>query len=123
MDELLRNILKIKSDKGISDRQFQKDLGLYASAVSEWKNGSSKSYEKHLVKIAKYLDVSIDSLLGKKAAPTLDEQLDSIDFALSGEIRDLSDAEKQDLLDYIRFKKSQRLRGGGSKINELVGII
>lgn len=36
MDELLRNILKIKSDKNITDRQFQKDLGLYASAVSEW---------------------------------------------------------------------------------------
>jgi transcriptional regulator with XRE-family HTH domain len=111
MDELLRNILKIKSDKNITDRQFQKDLGLYASAVSEWKNGSSKSYEKHLVRIAKYLDVSVDTLLGKKTTPSIDEQLDGVDFALSGEIRDLSDAEKQDLLDYIRFKKSKRLGG------------
>lgn len=111
MDELLRNILKIKSDKNITDRQFQKDLGLYASAVSEWKNGSSKSYEKHLVRIAKYLDVSVDTLLGEKTTPSIDEQLDGVDFALSGEIRDLSDAEKQDLLDYIRFKKSKRLGG------------
>lgn len=112
MDELLRNILKIKSDKNITDRQFQKDLGLYASAVSEWKNGSSKSYEKHLVRIAEYLDVSVDTLLGKESsASALDEQLSGVDFALSGEIRDLSDAEKQDLLDYIRFKKSKRLGG------------
>ena len=44
---------------------------------------------------------------------TLDQQLSGIDFALSGEIHDLTDAEKQDILDYIRFKKSQR--GGGSK--------
>ena len=45
--------------------------------------------------------------------PNLDQQLSGIDFALSGEIHDLTDNEKQDILDYIRFKKSQR--GGGDK--------
>ena len=55
----------------------------------------------------------------KKEAPIpeaetgLDAQLSGIDFALSGEIHDLTDNEKQDILDYIRFKKSQR--GGGNK--------
>ncbi|MEY8311766.1 helix-turn-helix domain-containing protein [Oscillospiraceae bacterium 42-9] len=48
-----------------------------------------------------------------EAAPSLDQQLSDIDFALSGEIHDLTDNEKQDILDYIRFKKSQR--GGGDK--------
>ncbi len=43
----------------------------------------------------------------------LDQQLSGIDFALSGEIHGLTDNEKQDILDYIRFKKSQR--GGGDK--------
>ncbi len=107
MDNLLRNILRIKDSKGITDQKFQKDLGLYASAVSEWKNGKSKSYEKHLVKIADYLGVSVDRLLGKPAT-SLDEQLNEIHFALAGELRDLTDAEKQDILDYIRFKKSQK---------------
>lgn len=46
-------------------------------------------------------------------ARSLDQQLSGIDFALSGEIHDLTDNEKQDILDYIRFKKSQR--GGGDK--------
>jgi len=107
MDVLLKNILRVKDNKGITDQQFQKDLGLYASAVSEWKNGKSKSYEKHLVKIADYLEVSVDSLLEKPVAP-LDNQLSKIDFALAGELHDLTDAEKQDILNYILFKKTQR---------------
>lgn len=32
----------------------------------------------------------------------------SIDFALSGEISQLSDAEKKDILDYVRFKRQQK---------------
>lgn len=35
------------------------------------------------------------------------DNLQGIDFALSGEISKLTDAEKQDILDYIRFKKSK----------------
>lgn len=109
MDEILRNILKLKNERGISDRQFQKDLGLYASAVSEWKNGSSKSYEKHLIKIAKYLDVSIDALAAVETTQ-LEDQLDGLEYALFKEIRDLTDAQKQDLLEYVLFKRSQRER-------------
>ena len=40
--------------------------------------------------------------------PTLDEQLEGVEFALWGEVQDLSDDEKQDILDFIKFKKSQR---------------
>jgi transcriptional regulator with XRE-family HTH domain len=53
------------SELNISDTQLQKDLSLYSSIVSEWKNGSSKSYKKHLPQISQYLDVSADYLLGK----------------------------------------------------------
>jgi len=64
MEKLLMNILRVKNEKKISDVKFQKDLGLYSSAVSEWKNGSSKSYIKHIIKISDYLGVSLDELRG-----------------------------------------------------------
>ncbi|MDY3987761.1 MAG: helix-turn-helix domain-containing protein [Massilioclostridium sp.] len=75
MDKLLRNILHEKNSRRITDRDFQKDLGLYSSAVSEWKNGKSKSYQKHLAKIANYFGVSTDYLLGneQKNKPTVDD--------------------------------------------------
>lgn len=119
MDELLTNILKIKDGKGITDQQFAIDLGLYKTIVSEWKNGSVKSYEKHVGRIADYLGVSVDSLRGKpvmvkesEATYSLDKELSNTDFALSGELHDLTENEKKDLIDYIRFKKSQRKQEG-----------
>ena len=59
--------------------------------------------------LASYFGVTSDYLLGvtdQRTAPA--EELEGIDFALSGEIKDLTENEKQDLLDYIRFKKKQK---------------
>lgn len=64
-DTALRNILKLIKEKGLTDQQFAKDLGFYESIVSEWRNGSSKSYRIHLRAIADYFGVSLDSLTGK----------------------------------------------------------
>lgn len=63
MDIVLSRILKLKSEKKISDTQFTKDLHFYSSIVSEWKNGSSKSYMKHLPKIADYFGTTVDAIL------------------------------------------------------------
>ena len=63
---------------------------------------------------AKVLGVSPGDLMGweqesnQAPEPTLDEQLEGVEFALWGEVQDLSDEEKQDILDFIKFKKSQR---------------
>ena len=74
-----------------------------------WETGDSQPDNKMLAALADVLDVSVDHLLGREEhTPTLDEQLEGVDFALSGEIRDLNDSEKQDILDYIRFKKQQK---------------
>lgn len=69
MDITLERILKLKKDKGITDAQFQKDIGVYATALSEWKNGKTTSYLKKLPKIAAYFDVSVDYLLGNTDTP------------------------------------------------------
>ena len=37
-------------------------------------------------------------------------QLEGIDFALFGEVKEMTDEQKQDVLDYIKFKKSQQKR-------------
>lgn len=66
MDIVLSRILKLKSEKKISDTQFTKDLHFYSSIVSEWKNGSSKSYMKHLPKIADYFGTTVDAILNGK---------------------------------------------------------
>lgn len=58
-------------------RKTQKDLtdylGLQKNAFSNWKHGNNTSYLKHLPKIAEFLNVSIDYLLGKENSPLSNE--------------------------------------------------
>lgn len=107
----LRQLRKIN---GITQEQLAEIIGVERSSIGKYE-GKSKVVPSDEVKakIAEYFNVSIDYLMGRTsnpAPPSLDEQLSDIDFALSGEIRDLSDEEKQDILDYVRFKRSQKKR-------------
>lgn len=63
-------ILNLIRDKGITEKQFIKEIGLNSSAVSDWKSGQSQSYKKHADKISAYFNVSTDYLLCKTDDPT-----------------------------------------------------
>lgn len=95
-------------EKQISLTKLIEELGMSNGNLSKWKGGNVPKGTT-LSRIAKYFGVSTDYLLGNSdVKESLDEQLSGIDFALSGEIRKLSASEKQDILDYIRFKQSQK---------------
>lgn len=74
MDKVLQRILDKKEELGITDVKMQKDLGIYASAFSEWRSGRSKSYSKYISQIADYLGVSADYLLGTDTIKVVDEE-------------------------------------------------
>lgn len=57
MDKVLKKILDIKSQKGISDRDFARALNLGDTVVSDWKREQSKSYLKHIPEISNYLGI------------------------------------------------------------------
>lgn len=129
------NVIEMLCDeRGIKPGKVCADLKISRGIIGDLKAGRTKTLSaKNLKAIADYFSVSTDYLLGNVSdpffrldndkilrdinsyedEPSLDQQLSGIDFALSGEIHDLTDNEKQDILDYIRFKKSQR--GGGDK--------
>ena len=100
---------ELREKKGISQYKLASDLGVAQSTVGMWENGKNRPESATLSALADYFQVSVDYLLGREsAASPLDSQLEGVDFALYGEVRDLSEEEKQDILDYIRFKKKQR---------------
>ncbi len=68
MKPLLR-ILQLLKSKNISDTQFVLDMDFARSTVSDWKAGRNKSYVKHIERIADYLNVSVDYLLGRTDDP------------------------------------------------------
>lgn len=66
MDSTLLKIQELIREKGISERQFLTDNGFSSTAMSDWKAGRMRSYQKHLRKIADYFGVSVDFLLGRE---------------------------------------------------------
>lgn len=110
--------LNIISDLLKEQKKTQKDLtdflGITKNAFTNWKNGDNTSYLKKLPEISDFFNVSVDYLLGKTNIPNsseLDEQLKDEQFALWGEVKDLTDDEKQDVIDFIDYIKSKRKDG------------
>ena len=86
---------------------------LNKSTISRYENGLQEPLITVVKNFAQLFNVSLDYLIDETPEePTLDEQLDEqldgVEFALWGEVKDLTDDEKQDILDFIKFKKSQR---------------
>lgn len=101
---------ELRAKKGLSQSAFAKAFGVAQNTVSNWENGNRTLDAETASRIANYFHVTVDYLLGRTDEPrqlSLDEQLEGIEFALYGEVKDLTDEEKQDILTYIRFKKQQ----------------
>jgi transcriptional regulator with XRE-family HTH domain len=64
MEKSTERILAIMYAKGISGFQLAKDTGLAKNIVPEWKSGRIKPTADALQKVAQYLGVTTDYLLG-----------------------------------------------------------
>lgn len=69
--DTLNKILDLLKRQSKTQKQLMDYLGLGKTAFTGWKNGANTSYKKHIDKIAEFLGVSTDYLLGvenKKAS-------------------------------------------------------
>lgn len=83
-------------------------LNIQKSNVTAWKNGGVPRADV-LMNIAEYFGCSVDYLLGRdqEQEKSLDEQLEGIEFALFGEVKELTEEQKRDILNYAKFVKSR----------------
>ena len=118
MDNMYDIIASLCKEKGIKPGKMCSDLGISRGSMTDLKMGRTKTLSaKNTQLISNYFGVSTDYLLGneQKKEPTtksdeFDLQLEGIDFALFGEVKEMTDEQKQDVLDYSKFKKSQQKR-------------
>ena len=85
-------------------------IGVAESTISQYETGKRQPDYETLLKLGEYFGVSVDYLLGAEKKPTaesseLDRQLEGVDFALYGEVKDLTEAQKRDVLRFIQFLK------------------
>ncbi len=70
MYEIFERLLQ---QKGISAYRVSKDTGISTATLTDWKKGRSVPKADKLSKIADYLGVSVDYLMGKEEDDTLDQ--------------------------------------------------
>lgn len=105
----MTRLRECREKAGYSQKQVALILKLSGPSVSNWENGKTNPTRENVVRLADLYGVTVDYLLGRSDVPSGPEvKIDDISFALSGAIRDLSEPEKQDVLDYIRFKRAQK---------------
>lgn len=123
---LYDTLINMCNKKGTSLSRVCIEIGLNKSSATAWKRGGGIS-PATLYKLADYFGVSVDQILrdsgttevtGPNGAlyeitfPSEDAKKDPAQSAesndLSAALSDLTDEELRDVLDYIKFKKSQR---------------
>lgn len=112
MCNLYERIQTACTKKGITVSAMCLNLGMSKSVMSDLKSGRKKTLAADTVaKIADYLDVSTDFLLGKEKAPTVsDERIDmnDVDVAFYGDFKELSDDDKATIRDMVRIMRQRR---------------
>ena len=61
---MYKNFERILDRKGLRPSDVSRETGIATSTLTDWKKGRSKPKADKLLKISKYLDVSIEELIG-----------------------------------------------------------
>ncbi len=103
------NLRRLADEKGISRRDLGERLGVPYTTVCEWFAGRAWPRADTLDAMAEVLSVSVPDLVSDA-----NDRPDAMDFALFGAMRELSEADRKDVLEYIRFKKMMKGENDGS---------
>jgi transcriptional regulator with XRE-family HTH domain len=106
------NIKSLRIERGLNQQTVADYLGITQQAYANYERGSRQPDPDTLMRLADFFGVSVDELLGRvpttDTSSPLDAELEGIDFALYGEVKELTDDEKEDVLKFIQFTKSKR---------------
>lgn len=79
-------VVELCEEKGISQRQLQRDLDLSVSAISRWKKSAPRP--DTLQKVADYFNVTVDYLTGRTKYRNKDHMLQSFDLNYKPDMND-----------------------------------
>ena len=105
-------IKKLRTDKNWTQKELADMLNKAESTIGMWEQGRRELDYDSLKDIANLFDVSTDFLLGRVTNKDdrigdNDIVLDDFQFALYGEVKELTEEQKQDLLEMIKLFKKQ----------------
>lgn len=109
---------RLRENAGYSQYSFAEAFGVAQSTVGNWESGKREPNFDMMQRLANFFGVSVDCLLGREdikkgsaqAQPQEPCKYENIRFALSGEVKNLSDAEFDEIMDFIHFIEQKRKR-------------
>lgn len=112
MYEIFERLLE---ERGITAYKVAKATGISTGSLTDWKKGRSAPKADKLQKIADYFGVSVDYLLGnepkEKTPAEADVTFDDFTYAMYGEAKELTDEDKNMLLEMARMLKKRQQEG------------
>lgn len=101
--------------KGVSPTRATVEIGLSRTIGTKWKTTGATPQGETLSKIADYFGVSVDYLLGnepkEKTPAEADVTFDDFTYAMYGEAKELTDEDKNMLLEMARMLKKRQQEG------------
>lgn len=113
---MLNRLKQLRLEKKLSMRDLASIVGINYTTFSALENEKRPFNLDHLTRLSQFFDCSFDYILGKSDERKPEQkvkfqELDSIQLALLAHTKDLSDAEKQQVVDFIEFIKSKKKEG------------
>ena len=109
MYEIFERLLQ---ERGVTAYRVSRETGSATATLTDWKMGRSTPKADKLQRIAEYFGVSLTFLLGQEEQPVAVPSsltLDDFSYALYREAQELTEENKQKLLEMARiFKKAQK---------------
>lgn len=109
----MNRLKQLRNERRLSGQQLGEKVGIDYSTISRLESEKRPFTLDHLTRLSQFFDCSFDYILGKsdERKPTQKaayQELDSVSLALLAHTKDLTDAEKQQVVDFIEFIKSKK---------------
>lgn len=109
-------IKKLRTEKKLSQQKLADQMKVSRSTVAMWETNQSTPDAETYKRLADFFGVSVDYLLGRTDQPTppetkkeaADITFDDFTYAFYGEAKDLSEENKQQLLNMAKFLRQQQ---------------
>ena len=103
-------LLALRERSGESREMVAGAVGIGTQSLVRYEFGERTPKADVLARLAAHYGVSANDITGSAMddGDIPKSTLSDTDFALNSELHSLTEEEKQDVLDYVRFKRSQR---------------
>lgn len=100
---------ELRETQRISQKQLSVALNISHGAIGNWESGTRNPNSEYIKKLAEYFDVTTDYLLGIDDKPyNKIFNPETVEADILNELSNLTDAKKEDVLNYIKFVKTKK---------------